>query len=238
MAITGQSIITKAAIVLQDVTGVRWPISEMVPWFNSGQREIVLHKPDASTLNGNITLAANTSKQVVPSTALRLIDIVRNMGVGGANPGSAITVVTRQILDTQIPNWHVSAAASEIKHFVFDQRDPKTFYVWPRPNGAIQVEAITSVSPTEITEAGGVAVGNLALDDIYEGAMLDYLLYRAFLKDSQYAGNAARAAAHYQAFGNALGIRLRVDLANGPVANSAFNPNNPAFGKGTQAPAA
>lgn len=235
MTITAQSIFLKAQTVSQDQTGVRWPASEAVGWFNMGQREIAIHKPSASVSNANLTLTTSTSKQTIPATAIMLIDVVRNMGVGGSTPGRAIRVVTREVLDNTIPNWHISTPASEVIHFVFDSRDQKNFYVWPRPNGAIQVEAITCVNPTEVTESAGALVGNLALDDIYEGPMLDYLLYRTYLKDAEYAGNAARAVAHYQAFANALGIKAKIEALLSPTSNSFFNPNNPGFGKATQA---
>ena len=42
--------------------------------------------------------------------------------------------------------------------------------------------------------------GDLGVPDIYANAVQDYVLYRAYTKDSEYAGNAARAQAHYAAF--------------------------------------
>jgi hypothetical protein len=42
------------------------------------------------------------------------------------------------------------------------------------------------------------------LPDIYGNVLADYILYRAYTKDSEYAGNAQRAQAHYAAFQAAL----------------------------------
>ena len=53
------------------------------------------------------------------------------------------------------------------------------------------------------------------------------MLYRAYTKDSEYAGNAARAQAHYGAFANALGVEVKATLAVGP--NPVGNPNRPAI---------
>ncbi|MCK7581011.1 MAG: hypothetical protein MZV65_38935 [Chromatiales bacterium] len=56
----------------------------------------------------------------------------------------------------------------------------------------------------------------IKLDDIYANAILDYVLYRAYSKDAEYAANAQRAALHYQAFTNALGVKTQVDTNNDP----------------------
>ena len=38
------------------------------------------------------------------------------------------------------------------------------------------------------------------MDDIYANALINFALYRAYLKDSEYAGNQQRAASHFQLF--------------------------------------
>jgi hypothetical protein len=55
------------------------------------------------------------------------------------------------------------------------------------------------------------------LDDIYANCLLDYILYRAYQKDSEYAGNAQRSMMHYQGFSNALGIKTQADSATTPI---------------------
>ena len=225
MAITGASIISRAGTILQDTTNVRWPVSELVQWFNDGQREIVLLKPEASVTNTVHQLTSGNTKQTLPSAAIRLIDVVRNMGAAGATPGDAVRLVMREVLDAQRPGWHAETGAAAIKHYMFDRRDPKTFYVFPKPSSAIYLEVIYAVAPTDVTELNGVVSGNLALDDIYSNAVLDYILYRAYSKDAEYAANAQRAAAHYQQFTASVGARTATDGALSPVANSVYNPN-------------
>lgn len=59
----------------------------------------------------------------------------------------------------------------------------------------------------------------------FAGPLIDYVLYRMFSKDSEYAGNAARAQAHYTAFANSLGMEIKATVAVAPT--SAGNPNHP-----------
>ena len=216
------TIITRANDILQD-TGVRWTEAEMLRWASDGQREIALARPEASVTNASIQMAANTTKQTLPAGAVRLIDIVRNMGAGGSTAGRAIRFVNREILDAQTPDWHTATAAAEIKHFVFDNRDPRTYYVYPQPASALYVEAIYQTSPTDLASAAT----SIAVPDLFLGALLDYMLYRAYSKDAEYAGNGQRALAHRQAFDAALGTKGSVDVEFGPKANSPINPNNP-----------
>lgn len=204
------SIISKAQIIIQDTTGVRWPDTELLGWLNEGQREIVMLKPDASVKNESLALVAGT-KQAIPSSGIILISVVRNMGVNGTTPGNAVRSIKRNVLDEQLPNWHASTASAVVIYVVTDPRNPKVFYTYP-PQPAVnpgQVEIIYSAAPTDVA-----AVGNaISIDDIYSGSLLDYCLFRAYSKDAEYAGNENRAMAHYQKFMETLGAKEKVESA-------------------------
>lgn len=220
--LTAQSIVDKAGKILQDATFVRWTTDELLGWLNDAQRQIALARPDASVVTANITLVAGT-KQSIPATGLRLLDIVRNMGVGGATPGSAVRLVDREILDSQRVGWHSEAQTADIKHFIIDQRQPKIFYVYPPAQVNATVESVYSVAPADVA-----AIGNtITLDDIYQNPILDWVLYRAFSKDAEFAKDPERAAGHLNAFMGALGLKTSVDLATSPGKNAPpYNPNS------------
>ncbi len=287
------SIVNRAATLIQDATNVRWPTSELIDWLNDGQREIVLIKPQASVKNESKMLDASATKQTIPSNGVMLIDVVRNMGANGSTPGNAIRPVSREVLDAQRPSWHSDANAGSIQHFMFDPRDPKTFYIYPKaPATAWYVELIYSASPTDVdvpvttststitypaahnlsagstvsfssinglsgvqtgtvyyvlstpssttatigATSGGSAItlgtgsaricGTIQIDDVYANALLDYVLYRAYSKDADYAGNAQLAVSHYQAFSNSLGVKKQNEIEQNPnLTFAGFNPN-------------
>lgn len=206
-------ILDRAGIILQDNTNVRFPNEELLKFFNDSQKEVVLHRPDANMVNTTFDCVTG-SKQTLPSAALRLIEVIRNVG------GRAVTQVHRRILDETLPNWHESTAGTnKIEHFVYDPADPKNFYVYPKAISATHsLEIVYSSSPSEI------AISNFAtdttvisIDDVYSNCLLDYVLYRSYQKDSEFAGNAQRAMMHYQSFANALGIKTQADAATTPV---------------------
>ena len=207
------TLISTAGVILQDTSQVRFPQAELMTFLNDAQRELVLHRPDAKTVNGTMTCVAG-SKQSIPTTGLRLIDVVRN------DAGRAITQIDRKILDETLPDWHNTAAdgTKKIEHFVYDPADPKNFYVYPNATSSMDIEIIYSTAPADLTYSSTQVI---TLDDIYANAILDYMLYRAYQKDSEYAGNADRSMMHYQSFANALGIKSRADAAIDPM------PNNP-----------
>ena len=222
-AITGKSIITRAATLIQDSTGVRWPRLELLDWLNDGQREVVLIKPEACVTNTKMLLTAGKTKQAIPDTAIALIDVTRNMGIGGETPGDAIRLCSREVLDSQLPSWHSDEnTTGKIVHYMFDPRDPKTFYIYPKaPATPWYVDLITSSSPANTDDDGAV----IGVDDIYANALLDYVLYRAYSKDATFAQNANLAVAHYTAFSNSLGVKSTNDAARNP--NLAVGPANP-----------
>jgi len=206
-------ILDRAAIILQDNTNVRFPNSELLKFFNDAQKEVVLHRPDATMVNTTFACATG-SKQTLPTQALRLIEVVRNVG------GRAVTQVERRILDETLPNWHETAAGTnKIEHYVYDPADPKNFYIYPKgASGTHSLEVVYSSAPAEISISNfDTDTTVISLDDVYSNCILDYVLYRSYQKDSEFAGNAQRAMMHYQSFANALGVKTQADSATTPV---------------------
>ena len=210
-------ILGRASIILQDSTNVRFPNDELLKFFNDAQKEVVLHRPDANMQNVNNFTCVAGSKQTIPTTGLRLVDVVRNVG------GRAITQVDRKILDETLPNWHETTAdgTRKIEHFIFDPADPKHFYVYPKATTAFQLEIVFSAAPSDITISNfSTDTTTISVDDVYANSLLDYILYRAYQKDSEFAGNAQRSMMHYQGFTNALGVKTQVDAAVTPMPTS------------------
>tara|TARA_B100000212_G_scaffold337783_1_gene313236 strand:- start:251 stop:979 length:729 start_codon:yes stop_codon:yes gene_type:complete len=220
--ITGANLLSRVKDILQDTTSVRWPEAELLRYVNDAQREIVNYRPESSATTSNVQLVTGT-KQTLPTGGLRLIKVTRNMDgtSGGASGKRAIRIVNVDILNTQEPNWHdASTAAGDaahgtvVKHYIFDEDDPRNFYVYPGVSGNAYVEIVYSNSPTDLANTSAV----ISVDDIYANAIVDYVLFRAYQKDSEYAGNAQRANQHYQLFLNCIG--------QGNQASMMLDPNN------------
>lgn len=230
MALRTQDIIRRCVDTLQDGTSVRWPIDELIRYMNDAQREIVLYRPDSTITSATVTLTAG-SKQVLPDNAAKLIEVVRN---NTATSKRAVRLVNREILDAQTPDWHNLVGQAEVAHYMYDPRDPRVFYVYPPATATAKLDLVYSAYPVDVDPVGAgkdvddipvTAAYELSIPDIYGNTVQDYILYRAYSKDSEYAGNAQRAQAHYAAFANALGLEIQATVQVAP--NPSYNPNTP-----------
>ena len=225
MSVPVQAVIDRVQISLQDTTGIRWPVvSELVLWVNDAQRAIVLLKPDAGAINTTIALVAGT-KQAIPSEGNRLLRAVRNMSSAtDGTGGRSVRQVERDVLDSMTPDWHDpsisgdAAHSATVKHYIYDDSNPRNFYVYPGVKGTSHLEIIYSGNPAVVALAD-----NIAIPDIWANAILSYVLYMAYQKDSEHAGNRSRASDQYQLFISSVTGKVAVDTATAP----AVEPPNP-----------
>lgn len=235
MAILVNDLISRVQAVLQDTTGVRWPQTELVLWINDAQREVALLKPDAMSNTAIVTLDAGT-KQSIPADGNRLLKVVRNM-TQNANDNTlydgkrSIRLVDGDILDSQTPDWHDStvggdaAHGSEVKHYIYNEESPRTYYVYPGVSSAstVYLEIMYSKNPAVITTVTGSTA--LSVPDIFGNAVMNYVLYMAYMKDSEYAGNQQRAANHYQLFSASVTGKAQIDTVSSPNVEASNPPN-------------
>jgi hypothetical protein len=217
-------ITSRVRILLNDIDATRWLDTELFKWINDSQKLVAMMRPDASVATFVMPLIAGT-RQSIPTGGFRLLDVVRNVvtvtGTTAANqvvtvPGRSVRIVDREVLDTQDPMWHTATGSAEIKHFIYDNRSPTLFYVYPPATTAAKLEVVYSVAPTDVAAAGDT----LSISDIYLDVILNYVMYRAYSKDAEYASNAALANSYLSIVNTMLGIKTQKDVAYSPDLNS------------------
>ena len=208
-------ILDPAYRILHDADSkVRWPEPELLDYVNHGQLQTVLHRPDANAVNEALALVDGT-KQSVPASGIRFLRAVRNMGADGSTPGRVVREAAWEEMDAGAPDWHFDNTTEgvAIKHYLFDDRDPSRFYVYPGPTNtsgtAVNLEVVYSAEPAKATAADST----LTLPDRYLNPVLDWVLYRAFSKDANYSGPMQRAMAHLQNFANELEVAMNINFA-------------------------
>ena len=202
--ILASAVIAKAQVILSDSDGDQWLEADLLTWLNEAQIEAVILKPDIHIETKVITLVAGTA-QSTPTGVLIPVDIVRNMGEDGATPGLPVVKLRKEILDEMLPTWHTATADSTVKFVIANKKSPKIFHVYPpQPTADFgSLETICSTKPTAIATSGDT----ITIDDEYEGPLVDYLLYKAYSMDADYAGETGRAMAHYAKFAGTLGAK-------------------------------
>ncbi len=215
-------VIKRVEDVIQD-SNIRWPRLELQNWINESYLQIVLLRPDANSKTGTFTCAVGTRQVLTTgfSTALRLIDIVRNLATSSKK--KVVRLINRSVLDDQRPSWHGETGTVDVQNFTFDPRQPKEFFVYPPATTAAQIEVVYADTPgahalseSDLNPAGS-NTEVIKLDDIYLSAIIDWVLYRAFSKDAEHAANAARAGAHHQAFISGISDKTQSDVASAPT---------------------
>jgi hypothetical protein len=215
----GQHILSRVQNILQDNTNVRWTEGELLDYLNDGQREIVNLRPDSTATHSNVSLSAGT-EQSIPTDGLRLIKVVRNMSGTGTDATGARTIrlVDFEAINTFEPSWHDptvtgdAAHGTQVKHYMFDIRDPRKFYVYPGVSGSAYVEVVYSKNPTNLTAGTDL----IQVDDIFANALINFVLYRAFLKESEYANNVAVASGYFNAFNQTLLVGKQIEQLTNP----------------------
>ena len=213
------AIVDKAEIQLLDTGNDRWAADDLFGWLKSGQRQAAIFKPDVSVTNTSVITVAGV-KQSIPTGGIQLISITYNMGVApGTTPGPAIELVTLETMAAFNPTWTTDTAVAVVQNYMFDDRDPTNYYVYPaQPAGVGYVNMTYSVTPADPAAIGSA----ITLDDIYETVLLDYILYRAHAEDSAQSQFAAmRSMGYWNMFVEALGrkdLKEKIDKPR-PVMN-------------------
>ena len=206
-------VINRARYIAQDMgSTLRTSDAEMLLWLSDAQFAVVLYKPDAYPVIGNIQLTANTVRQQLPAGGVQLLYLTHNMGAGGTTPGTAIRPTTIKDMTDSYPSWPTQTGA-EVKHYMSDDRSPQHFYVYPAPTSTLYVAGAYAGTPTDVTATGQT----LTLQDIYRGPLVDYLVHRIFLKDTEDEANRDISQTAFAMFKEKLGAKDAQERNEGPT---------------------
>ena len=204
MTVLASSILTRVRTQLIDTgTPPRWADSELLNWLGDGERTIVAALPWAYHKRVPVSLVAGTY-QSIPSDGNLLLDIVRNLTAGGV-AGPPVVQVDRDVLDRQYGDWHTMTPTVNALHYVYDYTDPDNYYVFPPNTGSGSVEIHYSASPPDFVSTSDA----IHVRDIFATPLVDYVLYRAHQKDSDFAAGQALAAQYMQAFSAFLQLKAQ-----------------------------
>ena len=192
---------------LQDSGYDNWTEQALVNWGNLGSRQIVAFAPDANMVIGSVKLAQGV-KQSIGAPGIAVRSVLRNMGADGNTPGQAILMTSIELLTAFSTAWPTETEVSVISDAAIDSRHPTQFFVFPPSDGTSYVEVERSEAPPAIVWDAGGAWRNAAvgISNAYIGALVDYILARAYGQDSDFPGNEQRKIAHYQQFLQATGV--------------------------------
>lgn len=214
MALTVADVIDRLRNLLLDPAAVRWSDDELTDWINDAQREVVMYKPEATSASAVLTCAVGT-RQSLPAAAARLLDVTRNTSSDGATAGRVVRLVEREALDAAKPDWHkASNHADEVRNYVYDTREPRSFYVYPGVKTAdtTYLDIVYSKYPDELT----ATTDDIEVDDLFIPSVINYVLFRAYGKESEHADSDNKVQLHLQLFLSSVGVDIKVAKTSSP----------------------
>lgn len=217
MASPAQLIVLRIQEALQDISGTRWPASELVRHINEGQRFIVTRRPDLKATHVTFACVAG-ARQTIPGSAMLLMDV----GENATGRKSAITQVDRKLLDATVPSWQSLPAASVIEHFMHELAEARDFMVYPPARAGVEITLNLAVFPTDVPAPAApgrqftTVSGNTDLPADWESALINFALFRAYSKDAEFGGNADLAASHFGLVQAAVGEQSQSSAAAAP----------------------
>jgi hypothetical protein len=197
MATTVAQLITRTQNLTLDIETVRWTANELLQWVLDAQFEIVTHKPSAITAYEEVDLVAGTT-QVLPADCTKLMNVLYNSA-----SKLACTRVIRNDLDRMVPGWAAANATVDAEHFMVSDFDNRGFAVYPPNTGTGSLACHVGKLPTVLTTVND----NISVTDDYVPAVVDYMLYRIWSKQTSNPQNLHLADRALEKFYSALGVK-------------------------------
>lgn len=193
-------VIGQARVLLQDTkVTYRYSDSVLIGFVNQALKRMLYFRPDLFTTIGSISLTQDTVIQSLPAGAVRLVEIFSVSG------GSALTEVSREMLDLSSPTW-TSATAGTPVNYARHVRNPVKFFVYPRPTAGISLIGEYVTTPATYTAVGDTITG---LPDAYLPSLVDCVVFLAESVDDENV-NSGRAKLYYDSFVQSLASNLQV----------------------------
>lgn len=200
-------LLDRASIELTDTQRISWGLTDLIAYYNSAISAIASARPDIFIKTQAFACAAGTS-QSTPTGAIKLIDVERN-----TLTGLPISHVSRATIESADPDWTASTGKERAVHYIHEPTNAKTFWLYPGVKAGMSVDLVLSILPTPATKAMVDAGEAVQVDDQYVTPCLDWILYRAFMRDADITANANRGQLHLQSFTQAISTTAETDSA-------------------------
>lgn len=198
-----KNLIDRISRDLIDKRNVRWSRPELIDFMNDAISAIVIRRPDLSS--GTSTVETSSNTLTLPSDAYQILAVNHIDNV-------AATFVNISKLNQLYPDWRTTKGAPVC--WTRNEMDETTLFLYPAPEGNVRVEVVYSRTLKVKDEESP-----FPLSEVYEGVVADFVMYRAYNKDSLNPAEGQKAQLHLQSFATALGDKTATDNAKSQMIN-------------------
>jgi hypothetical protein len=195
---TPADVITEARRLVQDQTApYRYSDSVLLSYVNQTLKRMAILRPDLFSDIVDIATTTDSAAQVLPSDAIRLIDIFQ------IKNGNAVTEVDRETMNRNYPGWMQEAAGQPV-NFMRHVKNPDRYFLYPRPAAGVILVGEYAKTPPSYTLDAAIDV----LTDVYFPVLVDGVVYLAESIDDEHV-QSGRAKLFSDSFMQALGAGLQ-----------------------------
>jgi hypothetical protein len=195
---TPNEVITEVRRLIQDTKApFRYSDAVMLGFVNQTFKKMVVLRPDLFAVIGDFATTPGSVLQNCPADSTRLIEVFQVKG------GSAVTEVTRRVLDQTSPTW-VSDPPGAPVNFMRHVRNPNRFFVYPAPVAGTELVLEYAQTPPDYTLDQEVT----SPTDAYFPVVVDGTVFLAESIDNEHV-NSNRAKLFQDAFVQALGVGMQ-----------------------------
>lgn len=214
---TAADILDRVSMQLNDSARTRWTERMLLNYLTDAMRQTVLNRPDASARVVVMQLVRGEHRQRIPEGYVKLLKVVRNMGMDGATPGRPVLPTTREACDAAYGMLPDVYEADEVLQWAFVQQTPDFFWVYPLPGEDVHLELECAAGVPQLMALADV----LPLSDIFAEPLREYVLYRAYSVNGASVIDAQRAQSHLQQYYLAIGNEKAARMLGDPYARTS-----------------
>lgn len=214
----------------EDTTNLRWSDADMLLFVNAGQREIVTLLPEANIIEATQTITQGTgAKQTIPSDGVKFIKCSSARDNTNSQRGPMMRRVELDAMNSlfyewphfdsdiqqpRVPNFTDIHTDVHYELFAHDPREPYEYWLYPAPPaaGSTYVNLIYAQLPADLTALSDTFL----LDDQYQNAMVEYVLYRCLSRDGRYGAGTDARKELLNNFRQVLGLQPQQEERVGP----------------------
>lgn len=201
-------IVTQVQRRIVDEEEIRWTIQDLIDYFNSAVKAVMVVRPDAYVKTEEFACTQGT-KQTLPEGINLLFNVLRNVN-GPAIRGPHDMLM----LDNYYPDWRNGTAQSNAETYMYEERNPSVFYLYPAVTEQHKIEIVASFIPDPISKTDYDGNQVSPLGPLYDNALIEYMIYLAFSQDNEFAANSNKANLALAAFNTMLGNKNQSDAYN------------------------
>jgi len=183
---------------------VRFPQAELIEYLNEALAQLAVLKPTLFRTITTLTLGPG-AQQKLPEHIETLEDIVFNLNADGSL-GAPVLPGAFELERTYGKGVCPSNDGYAVRSYAVLPSTDGYFYIDPPvpPGTTVRVQAVVQVAPQVITTFDTPIDLPSASPLTYRNAFKDWVLYRAFAKDTESQTSAGNSQAHFKAFYQAI----------------------------------